>query len=120
AWQSTHISVRYLKKRRCEATISTVERLDRFAQYHAYPYPKDSSSTSGNTYSKSFPSAVRHCTQGGDTFQAQCITHFFVRGRDPKRHANAARRRLTNRWSARVRDRVPSSYSSARGAQLGR
>jgi hypothetical protein len=27
---------------------------------------------------------------------------------------------LTNRWSARVGDRVPSSYSSARGAQLNR
>ena len=29
-------------------------------------------------------------------------------------------RHLTNRWSARVRDKVPSSYSSARGAQLNR
>jgi hypothetical protein len=28
--------------------------------------------------------------------------------------------RLTNRWSGRVRDKVPSSYSSARAAQLNR
>ena len=29
-------------------------------------------------------------------------------------------RRLTNRWSARVRDKVPSSYNIARAAQLNR
>jgi hypothetical protein len=27
---------------------------------------------------------------------------------------------LTNRWSARVRDKVPRSYDIARGAQLNR
>jgi hypothetical protein len=29
-------------------------------------------------------------------------------------------RRLTNRWSGRVRDKVPSSYTGARAAQLNR
>jgi len=28
--------------------------------------------------------------------------------------------RLTNRWSARVRDKVPSSYAGVRAAQLNR
>ena len=30
------------------------------------------------------------------------------------------RRRLTNRWSGRVKDKVPSSYVGARAAQLNR
>jgi hypothetical protein len=30
------------------------------------------------------------------------------------------RSRLTNRWSGRVRDKVPSSYNGARAAQLNR
>jgi len=30
------------------------------------------------------------------------------------------RRHLTNRWSARVEDKVPHSYGSARSAQLSR
>jgi len=29
-------------------------------------------------------------------------------------------RGLTNRWSGRVRDKVPSSYTGARAAQLNR
>jgi hypothetical protein len=29
-------------------------------------------------------------------------------------------RRLTNRWSGRVRDKVPSSYTGVRAAQLNR
>jgi len=29
-------------------------------------------------------------------------------------------RRLTNRWSGRVKDKVPSSYDGARAAQLNR
>jgi len=29
-------------------------------------------------------------------------------------------RRLTNRWSGRVRDKVASSYAGARAAQLNR
>jgi len=38
---------------------------------------------------------------------------------DPEISATA-QRRLTNRWSGRVLDKVPSSYSSVRAAQLKR
>ena len=31
-----------------------------------------------------------------------------------------AKRGLTNRWSGRVRDKVPSSYAGVRAAQLNR
>jgi len=75
---------------------------------------------SGSTCFRSFPREARRCTQDGETFRAQRITHYFARGQDPKRHGNAAQRRLTNRWSARVEDKVPSSYTGVRAAQLSR
>ena len=39
---------------------------------------------------------------------------------DVERRTVPARCRLTNRWSGRVRDKVPSSYTGARAAQLNR
>jgi hypothetical protein len=38
----------------------------------------------------------------------------------PIRLAPLPRRLLTNRWSGRVRDKVPSSYTGVRAAQLNR
>jgi hypothetical protein len=114
AWRLTCISARYLRKRRREATPSIIERSARFALSHAYPSPRDNSSTSGSTYSRSFPRAARRYTQGGEMFRVQSITRYFARGRDPKRHGSAVHRRLTNRWSRRVADKVASSCIAAR------
>jgi hypothetical protein len=39
---------------------------------------------------------------------------------EPYGPRHRAARRLTTRWSGRVRDKVPSSYAGVRAAQLNR
>lgn len=89
AWRSTHISVRYMRKRRREATASTARRSGRFVPCRAYPYPKDNSCTSGSTCSRNSPRAAPRCTRSGETSRAPRITHYFARDLDPRRHGSA-------------------------------